>query len=343
MGGAERLVASFFKYFPEADIYTSLYDQRQFPWLDDCHVYTTFIQKLPGKSFWRKHYVPLSPLGFEQFRFDNYDVVISISAGCAKGVITPVGVRHIGILLTPPRYQWDMIARKRGNPVIRRIVDGYLRVWDTEAGLRPDTIIAISKYVQNRISKIYRRKSTVIYPGIDHSLWQYVPQVERESFFLVVSRLYDYKRIDLAIEACQALGRRLVIIGEGPEYRRLSAGTKNTISFLGRLDDNAVRSHMQRCTMLLFPGIEDFGLVPVEAMACGTPVVAYGRGGVAETVVDGKTGVLFHDQTVADIVDGIKRSEGILWDRDAIAKHAKMYDERVFIDNITSCITRECS
>lgn len=341
-GGASRVLKDLLDIFPKADIFTSLFEPSRFPWLDPSRVRTTFIQKLPLRNFWRNHYVLPSPIAFEQFSFSDYDVVISLSAGCAKGVITRDDVPHIAIILTPPRNQWDSDAPVgRGLPFIRPLVNSYLRMWDIEASLRPDKMVAISRYVQKRIKKVYRRDAHLVYPGIDTTYWTADHSQKRGNFYLVVSRLYQYKRIDIAIEACRLAQRRLIIIGEGPQRGELSSLAEHTgadVEFKGRLPDSAVRDFYRSCRGFLFPGVEDFGLTPVEAMACGAPVIAFNDGGVPETVADGQTGVLFAEQSARSMADAILRAESITWRTEKIRKRAKEFSGQSFKSGIRGVV-----
>ena len=330
-GGADRLLKSLLEIFPDSHIYTSVFDPDEYLWIDPDRVFTTFIQRMPFHSYWRKHYMGLSPIGFEQFRFDEYDFVISLSAGCAKGVITRDDVPHIGIVMTPPRNQW---GRRMGDEVTRRrklglhsITDSYLRVWDYEASFRPDVVVAISEHVKKRIKKVYKRDSIVVYPGIDTEFWN-PSDVTAEDYFIIVSRLQYHKRIDIAVDACNKLERRLVIIGDGPERKRLEERAGNSIEFLGFRDDEKARDYLRKGRAFLFPGIEDFGLAPVEAMACGTPVIAYNEGGLCETIVDGKLGVLYDNGSVEDLIQAMKRFEKMSFDRSVISESAQKFSQK---------------
>lgn len=328
-GGADRLLRTLLKIFPDAQIFTSIFRPSSFPWLSPNRVTCSFIQKLPFRYFWYRHYVPLSPIAFEQFSLNTCDLVISVSAGCAKGVITSTDTKHIGVILTPPRYQWDgRKSRRRG--LCGKMLDSYLRVWDVEASLRPDALVSISRFIQNKVKHVYKRDSTIIYPGIDQTYWfaDLSAKHKRDDFYLVVSRLHDYKRIDLAIEACEKTERKLVVIGTGPEYRRLKRLSGKNTTFLGYCTDDEVRTHMRTCRAFLFPGVEDFGLAPVEAMSCGAPVIAYDGGGFPEAMEDGVTGLLFAEQTVDSLTEVLINSERRNWDSVEISSHATEFSEQ---------------
>jgi glycosyltransferase involved in cell wall biosynthesis len=345
-GGADRVLKSLLDLFPDANVYTAVYDKKGYPWLDGHEVSTTFIQRVPCKAFWKRRYSTLAPLAFEQFRFDKYDLVISLSAGAAKGVITQDTVPHIGIVLTPPRYQW---SGRGGDPSIKRrrlsfhaLSDIYLRVWDQEASFRPDILVAISKEVQNRIKKVYKRDSKVVYPGVDLGFWRLPEKNDRsdkKGHYIIVSRLYKHKRIDVAVRACNSVGRELVVIGIGPEERRLKRIAGDTVSFTGFVEDEEVRSHLWGARGFLFPGIEDFGLAPVEAMACGVPVIAYDKGGVPETVTDGKNGVLYDGGgSVENLVEAIKRFENMRWSATSVSGSVAAFSETSFKDNFMKVV-----
>lgn len=347
-GGADRVLKSLLELFPVVDLYTAIFDAGSYSWLDGYEVNTTFIQKIPGRSFWERRYSTLSPLAFEQFSFDKYDLVISLSAGAAKGVITPDSVAHIGIILTPPRYQWS----GRGGETLTRcrrfsvhaLSDIYLRIWDQEAGMRPDVMVAISKEVQSRILKVYKRESKVVYPGVDLGFWRLPGKnqkrldISKNGYYIVVSRLYDHKQIDAAISACNFLDRDLVVIGTGPEERKLKGLAGKTVNFTGFVDDETVRSYLWEARGFLFPGIEDFGLAPVEAMACGVPVIAYNKGGVSETVVDGESGVLYDGGTTDDLIEAIRRFENMKWDTSSVSASVSRFSDNSFKDNFMKVV-----
>ncbi|MBN1617789.1 glycosyltransferase [Candidatus Dojkabacteria bacterium] len=351
-GGSDRYLLSLLKAFPESELYTSIYDPDIYTTCNLPKVHSSFIQNLPFNKFWKRHYTVISPMAFEMFDFSKYDLVISCSAGCSKGVITSPDTLHVGIVFTPPRYQWG------GDPNTKRVkfrsiysffmplVDHYLRIWDFEAAKRPDFLVSISKYVESRVEKYYKRDSSVIYPGINTDFWKPIIQHDKENqtckgkedFFVIVSRLFEYKRIDLAIQACNKLNKRLVIIGTGPDENYLRSIAGENVSFLGFLDDELVRDYFRRAKGFLFCGLDDFGLTPVEAMACGTPVIAYNKGGATESVVDEVSGILFNNQTVEDVVGAIKNFETIKFNSQEIISRAHVFSEKVFIKNIRNYI-----
>jgi glycosyltransferase involved in cell wall biosynthesis len=348
-GGADRVLYDLLDLFPEAEIFTSVYKQNRYPHLENHNVNTTFIQRLPFSNFFYRHYTPLSPLGFESLRLGKkFDLVISVSAGCAKGVITAPNTFHLGIILTPPRYQWGGVVNCRGNTLrsvlhfFSSIFDHYLRIWDIEASKRPDKLVSISRFIKKRVHKVYKRESKLVYPGIDTEFWKPDKSVKKEDFYLIVSRLYDYKKVDVAIKACNKLNRKLYVIGEGPDRDYLENLAGETVEFKGYVSDKEVRRYMRSCKALLFPGLEDFGLAPLEAMSCGTPVIAFNGGGVAETVVDGVTGVLFSKQSEKSLVRSIQHFEKKSFTCDIIQKRAQKFSESKFKQEILKIIKNEC-
>jgi glycosyltransferase involved in cell wall biosynthesis len=324
-GGAERVVEAFSGIFPRADFYALVASKHGIPpTLRNRSVKTSFVGRLPGAKRWHRHFLPLYPFALEQFDLSGYDMVISSESGPAKGVITSPRTCHICYCHTPMRYLWDKYHeyRKTMNLVTRTIFSvtaHYARQWDVTAAARVDYFAANSQYVAARIRKYYRRESTVIYPPVNVSVGYISPQIE--DYYLVVSRLVPYKRIDLAIEACKRLGRRLRIVGTGPAYKGLRRLAGPTVEFLGALDEHSLRETYARCRALLFPGEEDFGIVPVEAQSHGRPVIAYAQGGVLETVtglpVNGErdpaksSGVFFHSPTLDALSGAILRFEQI--------------------------------
>ncbi len=325
-GGGERVVEALAEIFPQADFFTLVGSAEEAPpALRGRRVTTSFVEHLPGSKRWYRNFLPLYPLALEQFDFSSYDLVISSESGPAKGIITSPQTCHICYCHSPMRYIWDLYheSRKSMNPVTRAVFSAtahYMRLWDFSTAARVDYFVANSRYIAARIRKCYRRESTVIHPPANVSAG-YISEKIGE-YYLVVSRLVPYKRVDLAIEACNRLHRPLRIVGTGPEYKRLRKMAGPTVEFLGRLDEGSLRESYANCRALLFPGEEDFGLVPVEAQSHGRPVIAYGRGGVLETVTGevangrdaaASTGVFFHQpstESLCDAIDQFERVEG---------------------------------
>lgn len=342
IGGAERVVESLLKAYPQADLFTSVYREDKLPQFSG-KARTTFLQHWPLAT--RKHqlYPVLRPVAFESLDFAGYDLVISSSSAEAKGVVTPTETLHIAYIHTPVRYYWSNYKEYLAdpgfgflNPVIKLITPFFvrqMRYWDFAAAQRPDKLIANSENVAKRIKKYYKRSSEVIHPPVDTVRFQQKNAVEGD-YYLIVSRLVPYKRYDIAVEACTRLGRRLIVVGGGPELKRLQKMAGPCVEFRGPLDGDEITMLYEGCKAFLFPGEEDFGITPLEAMACGKPVLAYGRGGALETVVDGSTGVLFRDQTVGSLVNAIELCESIQWNSRAIARHASGFSEARFIEQI---------
>ena len=334
--GADRVVDCMHHVFPDAPIYTLVYDKDKMPaWFRDYDIRTTWIQKLPFATKLYKKLLPLMPGAFEALDLSEYDLVLSSSSSCSKGVITRPDAGHICYCHTPIRYVWDFYYtyRANANPLVRAVMPGQmhkLRQWDKCAADRVDYFIANSRYIAQRIKKYYRRDSDVIYPCVHINQ---SPFVEKEDFYLVVGRFTWYKRIDLAVAACTKLGRRLVVIGSGDEESRLRAIAGPTVEFKGGgLSDEEVRDYYLRAKAFLFPGEEDFGITPVEAQSAGTPVLAYGRGGACETVEDGRTGLLFHAQTVDSLAECIEKfeAEGVACTKEEIRAHSLRFSEERF-------------
>lgn len=315
-GGGERVLKCMHEIWPTAPIYTLVYDSENAPeWVRECNVRTTYIQKWPGGVKHRKLLLPFMPKAWEALDLTEFDLVISSCMSCCKGVITRPDALHVCFCHSPIRYVWDLYYDYLdGASALKRVVMPLMihkvRMWDYQAAQRVDRFVANSDYVGRRIQKYYRRESVTIHPGV------VVPSApvseERDDYYLVVSRFVRYKRVELAIEACNRLGRRLVVIGSGGEEEvRLRALAGPTVEFRGRVSDDEMAEAYGRARAFLFPGVEDFGLTPVEAMAGGCPVLALGRGGVLETVVDGETGLFFHEQTAEALVACIERFEAM--------------------------------
>lgn len=342
MGGAEQVIINFKEIYPDAPIYTTFYNPDN---LDDklkgLDVTTSFLQ---GKKMVTNHkkYFPFMPLAFRLFNLKEYDVVLSSSTCCAKGVKAPNGI-HICYCNTPMRYAWEKRADYMKNmgklkKIILEIFLFFMRVWDKWSSKRVDYFIGNSTAVVERIKRCYGRDAVVINPPVRCDMFN-ISETDGDYYF-VVSRLVPYKRFDLAVQACHELGKKLVVIGDGPEKEtmmKIADGDSNII-FLNRQPDEVVKKYMQECKALLFPGEEDFGIVPVEAQACGRPVIAYGKGGVLDTVIDGKTGVYFKEQTVESLKEAILKFENMNFNKEEIRKHALEFEEKVFREKIKKFI-----
>lgn len=341
MGGAEQVVINFKEIYKDAPIYTTFYNPNN---LDDklknLDVKTSFLQKKKMVTNHKK-YFPLMPLAFENFDLNEYDVVLSSSSSCAKGVITKPGSIHICYCHTPMRYAWEkrdeyLNGMGKLKKKLIKILLHYMRIWDYVSSARVDYFIANSTEVQKRIKKHYKRDSIVINPPVRCNLFD-ISETDGDYYF-IVSRLVGYKRFDLAVQACSQLGKKLVIIGDGPEKEKLMSLANENITFLGRQPDDVVKKYMSECKALLYPGEEDFGIVPVEAQACGRPVIAYGKGGVLDSVVPEKTGVFFKEQSVESLKEAILKFEKMSFDKQEIRKHALKFDESVFREKIQKYI-----
>jgi len=348
-GGAERVVESILSLYPDADIYTLVYDEEKMAsHFKPEKVHTSFIQKLPYSTKLYTKLLSFMPRAFESFDFSGYDLVICSSSSCAKGVITPPTVPQIAYIHTPMRYAWDMFYdyRKRSSPLTRFFMDRWMpqiRLWDYVSSQRLDYIIANSNYIARRIKKFWNRDAVVINPPVNTI--KFSPNGKpAEDFYVVFSRFVQYKRVDLAIKACLRLNKKLIVIGSGSCEKELKdiAGDNQLITFTGRISDEGVRGYLQYCKALIFCAEEDFGIIPVEAQACGRPIIAYGKGGALETVIDGKTGVFFYEQTEDAVCGAIEEFEKLnsqnTFKSDIIAEHAASFSEERFKKQISAAI-----
>jgi len=334
-GGAERVARVFCRTFPESPLYTSLYDARAMdPSWREVDVRVSFLQRLHPSLRVAKALLPLYPSAFESFDLTDYDVVLSSSSTFAKGVLTGPDTYHICYCHSPARFAWmyhDYAAGMRlgrvGRAALPVVVSG-LRLWDYNAAQRVDLFIANSRNTARRIAKFYRRDAAVLHPPIDVDLFR--PTMERQPYFLVLARLLPYKRIDVAIEAFNRLKWPLLIVGDGPDAARLRRLAGPTVRFTGRVDDAEAREHLRHCQALIWPGEEDLGIAPLEALASGRPVVAYRAGGAVETLVDGVTGRFFDRQTPYALIDVLRAFDPDAYDPAVLRAHVAEFDVRVF-------------
>jgi len=315
--GSERVVEQILHLYPEADLFSLVEflpdDLRYF--IRNKSVKTSFIQRLPFANPHFRQYLPLMPLAIEQFDLSNYDLILSSSHAVAKGILTRPDQLHLSYVHTPVRYAWDLQQQylqganlKQGvRAAIANITLHYLRLWDLATANRVDYFIANSRYVAQRIWKTYRRPAEVIYPPVSIDRFCAVPQ--RENFYLTLARFVPYKRVDLIVEAFTRLGLPLVVIGSGAGERQLRAIAGKNVEILGHQSEEAIVQYMQRCKAFVYAAAEDFGISLVEAQAAGAPVIAYGKGGAVETVIPGKTGILFADQTVESLIAAVRQFE----------------------------------
>lgn len=336
MRGGEKVLEALCELWPEADIFTHVVVPDALSERLRCHkIQTSFVAKLPRAGVWYKAYLPLMPLALEQFDLRDYDLVISSESGPAKGIVAPPQAVHICYCHSPMRYVWNMYHeyRRSGGRLARLsmpLLMHYLRMWDLSSADRVDTFIANSHNVAARIRRYYQRDAHVVYPPVSVDAFGPVTDDAPEDFYLMVGELVRYKRPDLAVETFNASGKRLVIIGGGEMLGELRRNARPNVEILGSQPFETIRSHYRRCRALIFPGEEDFGIVPVEAMAAGRPVIAFGRGGATETVVDGLTGILFDNQTSADLLGAIERFEATKFEPRTIAAHARAFDTSRF-------------
>lgn len=333
MGGAERVVMAFHEIFPDAPIYTSIYDpQRVDPAFHKMDIRTSFMQKFPLVTKHHQPYLPFYPFAMESLDLRSYDLVLSSSSAFGKGVITRPETMHICYCHTPMRWCWnydDYVEREQLGKIARSVLPFFitgLRTWDQTSSMRVDHFIANSPVVAERIHKYYRREAVIIPPPVDVSRFAFDPTSQPGDYFLIVSRLIPYKRIDLAIEACNKLQLPLVIVGSGRDLERLKKMAGPTIRFLGRLSDEDVLDYYAHCRAFLFPGEEDFGITPLEAQASGRPVIAYSVGGALASVIDNVTGVFFQEQTVESLTSALEAFDEHTFDPQTIRNHALEFD-----------------
>ncbi len=346
-GGAERVLRAICELFPDAPIFTVVYDKNKMnKYFGDKTIYTSYIQKMPMGVKKYTSYLPLLPGAVERWDLTEYDLVISSSTCCAKGVITRADATHICYCATPMRYAWDFYFKYKetSGKIKKALIPLFMkniRLWDAISANRVDWFIANSGNVSQRIKKHYRRESEVIYPFADTEF--YTPGENSGDYYFIVSRLVEYKRIDIAVQAFTELGLPLVVVGEGRELANLKKIAGKNITFAGWCTDEQIRDYYRGCKAFVFPGEEDFGITPVEAQSCGRPVIAFGKGGALETVVDGKTGVFFPEQTVASLKDAVNRFEKMTFDSSVIRKNAENFSRQRFLSHMQQFVKEKLS
>jgi len=344
LGGADRVLLALHEIVPHAPVFVGLHDLGRLPAaFRQLDVRATWLQRIPGAIRHHQVLVPFMPLAFGHLDLRGYDLVISSSHACAKGVSAADGAVHVCYCHTPMRYAWDLQAdylaaiHAVARPAARAAL-AWLRRWDRATASRVHHFLANSQHVASRIQRHYGRQATVIYPPVDVDV--FTPGGDPQDFYLVVSRLVPYKRVDVAVEAFNRLGRPLVVVGEGPLRERLQSKAHSHIQFVGEASDAALRGYYRRCRALVFPGEEDFGIVPVEAQACGRPVIAYGRGGALESVVPNATGVFFAEQTPDALAAAVRTADRLTFDPTTIRRHAERFSRPRFLTQIAEFATR---
>jgi glycosyltransferase involved in cell wall biosynthesis len=349
MRGGEKVIEALCRIYPEADIFTHVYAPEAISDAIKRHrIETSFINRLPRAKRLYQKYLPLMPLALEQLDLRGYDLIISSESGPAKGIIPPPGSIHVCYCHSPMRYIWNMFHeyRNRSGFITRAIMPvlaHYIRNWDAVSANRVDHYIANSETVAARLQRYYRRKSHVIYPPVDVDSFEVLPDDQIGDYYLMVGELVGYKRPELAVQAFNATGQKLVIIGGGEMLAELRRIAKPNVTVLGPQPFSALKHHYSRCRALIFPGEEDFGIVPVEAMASGRPVIAFRRGGATETVIDGVTGVFFDEQSVEAIIDAKQRLSALTLKPAIIAAHARNFSTRVFESQMKQHLASLCA
>lgn len=341
--GADRVVDQMHQVFPDAPIYTLVYDAKNMPaWFRDYDIRPSYLQKIPFATKLYKNMLTLMPRAFEEMDLSEFDLVLSSSSSCSKGVITRPDAVHICYCHTPTRYIWDFYHTYLNNcgwlkrKLIPRMIH-KMRIWDRLAADRVDYFIANSHYIEKRIQKYYRRDSEVIYPCVHINDYEVVP--DPDDYYLMVGRFTHYKRFDLGVAACTQLGKRLIVVGRGDEEKTIRKLAGSTVEFRGAVSDEEIKQLYRKAKAFIFPGEEDFGITPVEAQSAGCPVLAFGRGGATETVIEGKTGLFFQEQTVDSVADCIRRFErdGVGANRNEIRNHSLQFSEERFRREIYDC------
>lgn len=351
-GGAEKVVKAITSIFPDCDhfaLFDVMSDNDKLKVINTTQVKTTFIQKLPFISRFHRKYLQLYPYAIEQLDLRQYDLIISSSSSVAKGVLTNSNQIHICYCHSPMRYAWDLyhnylhesdfnwLAKLYAKKVLHKI-----RIWDIISSNRVDYFIANSQYIAQRINKIYKRDSKVIYPPVDVEYFSLDEKSTRDYYF-TASRMVSYKKIDLIVETFVKNGKKLVVAGDGPEFKKIKSIAKDNIVFLGHVSNEKLKQYLQNAKAFIFAAEEDFGIAPVEAQACGTPVIAYGKGGSLETVIDNKTGLFFYEQIIEKLDEAITRFEKTTFNYNEIRNHAVKFSEERYKSEIIEFVKEVCA
>lgn len=328
-GGAEQVIHTWHTSWPTAPIYTTIHDPSRLPEFNQAKIHTTYLQRLPFSRKKHPYYLPLMPTAIESLDLRGYDIVLSSSHSCAKGIITKPETLHISYCHTPPRYIWEPAVDNRLTkyrwPIstyTTRLLT-HLRTWDRLAADRVDYFLANSKYIATRIQKYYRRKATVIYPPVQTE--RFTPTEKFSDYYLAIGRLIPYKRFDLSIKACTALDLPLKVVGTGPELRHLQSIAGPKVEFLGHVPSSELPALYSHARAVLNPQLEDFGITAIEAQAAGRPVIAYGQGGACETVINEKTGLFFKEQTVDSLAQTLRNFDPYRFNPTEIHNHAQQF------------------
>ncbi|QDL94732.1 glycosyltransferase family 4 protein (plasmid) [Paroceanicella profunda] len=339
MRGGEKVLRALCEMYPQADIFTHVYDPDGVDDVIRAHkVTTSFIARLPAARRLYKHYLPLMPYALEQLDLTGYDLILSSEAGPAKGIIPGPDARHVCYCHSPMRYIWDQYHPYRDNAgLLARaampLIAHKLRIWDVTSAARVDRFVANSNHVANRITRFWRREAEVVFPPVAVQDFAPVPREEQGDYYLLAGELVRYKRPDIAVEAFSRMKRKLLVIGGGEERGSLEKSAGDSVQFLGKVPFAELKHHFARCRGLVFPGEEDFGIIPVEVMASGRPVIAYAKGGALDTIRDRETGLLFEEQSVEGLIAAVEAFEREGLDRPdpaALTAHAAQFDEDTF-------------
>ena len=340
--GGEKVLEQLLELYPDADLYTHVFDpdltNKKLP---NKKIHTSFINRLPNSQNWYQKYMPLMPFALDQLDLTDYDLVISSESGPAKNIVTSPDSLHICYCHSPMRYVWDMyhLYKNKAGFITRLIMPAlihYLKIVDRLSADRVDYFISNSKFISKRIEKCYRRDSTVIYPPI--AIEDFNFSEEKDDYYLYLGQLTTYKNVDLLIETFNQNNKKLIIIGEGELEASIRKTAQANIRILGKQPFSTVKEHLQNAQALIFPGIEDFGIVPIEALASGTPVIAYAKGGALETITNKITGIYFYDQNIASLNKAINIFEQSTFDHSVLRKSAERFSEERFKNEIQSFI-----